>query len=166
MAKENDDSLEPLKNNEANNFLDKLKNSTNKLLQAEAKTLKQNLKNNENDNAVLKIQHSYPGLVLFLKHAIAEIYVEGKTKYSVITTMNEEILSKFQKIDVKTVQPIKKATKKATKKVSSKKYITVWDLLRKHPIVIPEKWTIMNFVFIQKENSEILSKVLSDLLKQ
>lgn len=139
--------------NSAVGFLDKLKASANSLLQAEANAI-ESLSNSKS----FKLDHSFKNLSLFLDHSIAEILIAGTRTvkpYTIITTRNKYILYKFNGNIFK--------SNISNKKIKS---ITVWDLLRKHPIAIPENWTIMNFIFIEPKNIEILNKVLSDLLKQ
>lgn len=142
------------KDNSTLGFIDKLKSSSNKLLKAEADTIN----SLTSDDRKFTLDHSFKNLNLFLQHAIVEILISGDSNskpYTVISTKNRKILTSFG------------ASKYANSTVKSNtNSIIVWDLVRKHPIRIPENWTIMNFIFIKPENTEILNKVLKDIIKQ
>lgn len=135
-----------------------LKESKNKLLEAEAEDL----------GVWSKLKHNKEDLELFLNHNIAEIKFltkDGK-EASVIGTANTTLITIFQ---------LKKdAEKKKLKFVKSRGLKTndttsvqIWDLVDGHPkTVFLKSWVILDFISISEKNILLLDQILHDLLKK
>lgn len=134
-------------------FLDILKKQDNLLLKNESKGIE--LFNN--------LKHDKASLKLFLTNTVAEILTTSKKR--LICSSNEELVKKFSSAKNKGMVLEKPIIKPFD--VSNKYNVLTWDLLKnKYASIAGDKWVILNFILIDKENIDVLYKVIIDLLRK
>lgn len=139
-------------------LIKKLKNSKNKLLEAEANDV----------TTWSKLKHTKSDLELFLNFNIAQIDFTTKDgkEASVVGTANTTLVKIFS---LKKDEDKKKIAKLKSDGMRTKDTFSVliWDLIDNKPkTIFLKSWQIMNFISITEKNILILDKLINDLLKK
>ena len=129
------------------NFLDKVKDTGNKLLEAELVGL----------SKWEKLRHTKDDLEFFLNFNIAEIQYltnEGQQR-SIVCTKKQADKQSFTK------------QSSAGIKTKDRSSVDTWDLIaNKRKTVSLSSWQIVNFITISPDNILILDKIFNELLKK
>lgn len=139
-------------------FLDRVKDTGNKLLEAELAGL----------SKWEKLRHTKEDLELFLNFNIAEIqYLTKDSKLrSIICTSNTPLVNAFNTKKLEDKQAFAKECS-AGIKTKERSSVDTWDLIaNKRKTVSLTSWQIVNFITISPDNILILDKVFNELLKR
>ena len=140
------------------NFLDKVKYTGNKLLEAELVGL----------SKWEKLRHTKEDLELFLNFNIAEIHY--LTKFGqprhIVCTSNIPLVNAFNAKKPEDKQEFAKENS-AGIKTKERCSVDTWDLIaNKRKTVSLSSWQIVNFITISPDNILILDKIFNELLKK
>ena len=140
------------------NFLDKVKDTGNKLLGAELVGL----------SKWEKLRHTKDDLEFFLNFNIAEIQYltnEGQQR-SIVCTSNTSLVNAFNTKKQADKQAFTKENSVGIK-TKDRSSVDTWDLIaNKRKTVNLSSWQIVNFITISPDNILILDKIFNELLKK
>lgn len=139
-------------------FLDKVKNTGNKLLEAELEGL----------SKWEKLRHTKDDLELFLNFNIAEIIYLTKDGHqkSIICTSNTPLINIFNTKKLADKQSFAKENSDGIK-TKDRSSVDTWDLLEnKRKTISLTSWQIVNFISISPDNILILDKIFNELVKK
>ena len=140
------------------NFLDKVKDTGNKLLEAELVGL----------SKWEKLRHTKDDLEFFLNFNIAEIQYltnEGQQR-SIVCTSNTSLVNVFNTKKQADKQAFTKENSVGIK-TKDRSSVDTWDLIaNKRKTVSLSSWQIVNFITISPDNILILDKIFNELLKK
>ena len=139
-------------------IIQQLRNSNNKLLEAEARDLQ----------TWKKLNHTKEDLELLLMYNIAQIdFVKADgTSSSIVGTASTPLIKVFS---AKTEKDKQKAAHLKTRGMRSNKSssVEIWDLTENtQKTILLKAWQIVNFITISEENVLLLDTLLHDAMKK